>query len=137
MKTTTKKVTKPTVKKTTPKKVATTKSTSVKVTRVGAKKVTAKKMVAPEIKKEMVVASNYNSFWMNDGQILNTLASLENALKHMDNAVYKYHTANGRHDFANWIEDVLHELDCAQSLRKAKTVKSAHTVVLKYLAFYK
>ncbi|MBY0537984.1 hypothetical protein K2P47_01145 [Patescibacteria group bacterium] len=137
MKTTIKKETKTVTKKTTPKKVAKTKSTSVKVTGVAPKKVVAKKVAGPKSKKEMVVASNYNSFWMNDGQILNSLAALEGALKKMDTAVYKYHTALGRHDFANWVEDVLQDIECAAALRTAKTPKSAHTVVVKFLATYK
>jgi outer membrane protein assembly factor BamD (BamD/ComL family) len=74
---------------------------------------------------------------MNDGQILNTLEALALALKNMDTAVYKYHTADGRHDFANWVEDVLVDTDCAAALRKAKTPKSAHTIVVKHLAVYK
>ncbi len=142
MKKTIKKETKPTVKKTAtkkvaPKKVATAKSTSSKVTGVSAKKVAPKKITGSKLKKDLVVASNYNSFWMNDGQILNSLVALESALKKMDNAVYKYHTALGRHDFANWVEDVLLDIECATALRKAKTAKSAHTVVVKFVGLYK
>jgi hypothetical protein len=149
MKTTTKKVSKKTaVKKTVKKTVKSAAKTeikkapkrapvSIKVTGVMTKKVAAKKITGATIKKEMVVASNYNSFWLNDGQILNTLKALEGVLKNMDNAVYKYHTNNGRHDFANWVEDVLKDIDCAAALKKAKTPKSAHAVVVKHLAFYK
>lgn len=136
MKTTTKKETKTTAKKTAVKKVTKPKSTSVKVTGVVAKKVATKKITGPKPKKDLVVASNHNSFWMNDGQILNTLVALEQALNKMDNAVYKYHTAAGRHDFANWVEDVLHDVECATALRSAKTAKSAHTVVVKFLTRY-
>lgn len=137
MKTTTKKETKNTSKKAAPKKVAKAKSTSIKVTGVASKKVATKKVSGPKLKKELVVASNYNSFWMNDGQILNSLVALESALKKMDIAVYKYHTQASRHDFANWVEDVLHDIECAVALRSAKTPKSAHAVVVKFLKLYK
>ena len=137
MKTKIKKETKTTTKKTAPKKVAKAKTTSIKVTGVASKKVATKKITGTKSKKELVVASNYNSFWMNDGQILNSLRALESALKKMDTAVYKYHTAAGRHDFANWVEDVLHDIECATALRSAKTPKSAHMVVVKFLALYK
>lgn len=137
MKTTIKKETKTVTKKTAPKKSVKTKSTSIKVTGVAPKKTSAKKIAGSKNKKDLVVASNYNSFWMNDGQILNTLVALEVALKKMDNDVYKYHTNLGRHDFANWVEDVLLDIECATALRKAKTVKSAHTVVVKFLNNYK
>lgn len=137
MKTTTKKETKTIVKKVIAKKVVKPKTTTIKVTGVATKKVATKKIAGAAQKKELVVASNYNSFWMNDGQILNSLTALENSLKKMDNVVYKYHTADGRHDFANWVEDVLHDEVCATALRNAKTAKSAHVVVVKHLALYK
>jgi hypothetical protein len=141
MKTTPNKITKKVVAKKAPKakvaKVAKSKSGSIAVTGTTTKKVATKKIVAGKGKKQLLVASNYNSFWMNDGQILNSLEALAGALKNMEVTVYKYHTADGRHDFANWVEDVLADVDCAVAMRKAKTPKSAHTVVVKHLALYK
>jgi hypothetical protein len=136
MKTTVKKIAPKKTAKAATKKVSAKKATTVAVTTVGPKKAVAKKVSGPKVKKDLVVASNYNSFWMNDGQILNSLAALADALQGMDAAVYKYHTDLGRHDFANWVEDVLADIDCANALRKAKTPKSAHTVVVKFLALY-
>lgn len=141
MKTTIKKVTKKTtVKKavkTAVKKASKNTPVSIKVTDVATKKVAVKKITSAALKKELVVASNYNSFWLNDGQILNTLKALRGVLKNMDSTVYRYHTNSGRHDFANWVEDVLKDTDCAAALKKAKTPKSAHAVVVKHLALYK
>ena len=101
-------------------------------------KTTAKKAAGAKSSglKNLVIASDRHSFWLNDGQILNDLVSLRNALHKMENAVYSYHTKNGRHDFANWVEDVLHDAPLAVSLRKSKTPKSAHSVVEKYLRLY-
>lgn len=144
MKTTIKKVAIKKVAKVAPKKVVSKvtiiKSVSLPVKKVKSAKTTTKtttkKIISAPLKKALVVASNHNSFWLNDGQILNTLLVLAGALKGMDTAVYKYHTKNGRHDFANWVEDVLSDTDCASALRKAKTPKSAHTVVLAHLKSY-
>ena len=119
------------------KKTDKAKSVSIAVKDISPKKATAKKIISPAQRKELVIASNHNSFWLNDGQILNSLKALSGALKNMESVVYKYHTANGRHDFANWVDDVLCDSDCAQALRKAKTAKSAHMVVVKYVALYK
>lgn len=135
------------VKKVTPKKTAkkaaVKKIVQIPVTGETKKSVTTKK-IAPSkkgtsatLKKLLVVSSNYNSFWMNDGQILNSLVALKEALKNMDTVVYKYHTAHGRHDFANWVEDVLKDAPCATALRKNKTPKAAHTTVVKFLAEYR
>lgn len=123
-------------KKAVVKKAVAKKSVSIPVKNIATKKVTAKKAVKAFAGKKLIEASNYNSFWMNDGQILNTLVALGYALKKMDTAVYKYHTANGRHDFANWVEDVLKDIDCATALRKNKTPKAAHATVVKSLETY-
>ena len=140
MKTTIKKVVEKKMAKVVSKKAvsksAVIKSVSVPVKNVKSPKTTAKKISHTPAKKTLVMATNYNSFWMNDGQILNTLVALAGALNGMETAVYKYHTNNGRHDFANWVEDVLRDTQCAAALRKAKTAKTAHAVVVKYLAGY-
>ena len=119
------------------KKVAAKKSVSIPVTTAPVKKAPAKKIAGAPAPKVLVIATNHNSFWMNDGQILNSLTALAQALKKMDSVVYKYHTNAGRHDFANWVEDVLRDVECATALRKAKTVKTAHAVVVKHVALYK
>ncbi len=140
MKTITKKVAVKKVAKVATKK-AVAKKTIAKPGAIPVKKVTSTKSVTKKIstaprKKTLVVASSHNSFWMNDGQILNTLVALSGALREMEAVVYKYHTNNGRHDFANWVDDVLVDADCASDLRKCKTAKTAHTTVVKHLKGY-
>ncbi len=130
-----KKVAKVATKKAVAKKMA-PKSSAVPVKKVKEVTSVTKKIKSAPSKKTLVVASSHNSFWMNDGQILNTLVALAGALREMEAAVYKYHTNNGRHDFANWVDDVLSDADCANELRKCKTVKTAHTTVIKHLKGY-
>ncbi|MES2749686.1 MAG: hypothetical protein V4606_04820 [Patescibacteria group bacterium] len=140
MKTTTKKVAAKKVAKATPKKAVAkkviTKPVKPAVKKLAAPKTVAKKTSTAPALKTLVVASSHNSFWMNDGQILNTLVALAGALRGMDAAVYKYHTNNGRHDFANWVDDVLGDIDCAVDLRTCKTAKTAQAVVVKHLKKY-
>ena len=130
--------TKKTTKKTTKKKVAkkaakkATKKVAKKTTRKTAKKTTRKKKEA----KALVHASNEQSFWVSDGQILNNLLALKDALNAMDAKVYKYHATGDQNDFANWVEVVLCDDKCAKDLRKAKTKTSAKTVVVKHLKLY-
>lgn len=144
MKTITKKVAVKKVAKVAPKKVV-SKVTGIKSVSLPVKKVksaktttktTIKKIITAPGKKALVVASSHNSFWMNDGQILNTLVALAGALREMEAVVYKYHTNNGRHDFANWVDDVLSDANCASELRKCKTAKTAHASVVKHLKGY-
>lgn len=122
----------------TPKKAAVTVAKKIPAKKVAVKKVVAKKTTGTKVSslKKLVVASDKHSFWLNDGQILNDIVALKNAFHKMENKVYTYHTKNGRHDFANWVEDVLHDKPLAEALRKTKTPKSAHTVVIKHLRLY-
>ncbi len=131
----TKKVAKVAAKKTV-SKASGSKSVNVPVKKVKEVKTVTKKIKSVPTKKTLMVASSHNSFWMNDGQILNTLVALAGALREMKAAVYKYHTNNGRHDFANWVDDVLADAECASALRKCKTAKTAHAMVVKHLKGY-
>ncbi len=110
-----------------------TKTVAKKVTK---KTTAAKKTAKKSASKQLVYADNNTSFWVNDGQILNNLVALRDALSSMKADVYKYHAALGQNDFANWVEAVLCDVECAADLRKAKTPSSAKTVVVRHLKFY-
>lgn len=101
------------------------------------KKVTAKKPTAQAAGlKVMVYASDHESFWTTDGQILNSLLALHEALKTMDKNVYDYHVKAERHDFANWVAAVLGDEMCASDLRSCKTKAAAKTAVARHLKLY-
>lgn len=125
------------VKKTVPKKVVkkTTKKPAVKkVAKKVVKKVTKK--VSAKTKKPLAYASNDTSFWVSDGQILNSLVALRDALEEMEKEVYHYHAGGAHNDFANWVAAVLADEACASELEKAKTPSSAKTAVVRHLKFY-
>jgi hypothetical protein len=73
---------------------------------------------------------------MTDGQVLNSLLALRDALDRMSEEVYSYHVQSDKNDFANWVGAVLCDEGCAKDLEKAKTPKSAKTVVVKHLKYY-
>jgi len=117
------------------KVVKTTKSPVTK--KSAAKKNVSKKMATNKVGlKSLVHASDHESFWMTDGQVLNSLAALHEALKTMDKIVYKYHVSNDRNDFADWVEAVLFDSNCAAELRSCKTPASAKTIVARHLKLY-
>jgi formyltetrahydrofolate synthetase len=121
-----------TAKKVAPKKVTPKKEVAKKVV---AKKVLKKVSVTE--KKPLVVASNKQSFWLVDGQILNSLVALETVLAEMEKSIFEHHVAKDKNDFAVWVEVVLEDKDCAALLKKAKTPKAAKTAVSKSLNSYK
>ena len=134
-------------KKTTKKKVATkapakkaSKKTAVKKsakkTTKSTKTSTKQKVGKRADKKALVYAPDQESFWVTDGRILNSLLALRDALEEMEKEVYRYHTDKAENDFANWVDSVLLDSACAKDLLKAKTPKSAKTVVVRHLKLY-
>lgn len=109
-----------------------TKKATVKKT---AKKSVVKKAVLPK-KKPLIFSDNQTSFWVQDGQILNSLVALRDAFATMTKATYHYHTSLDHNDFATWVALVLDDDACAIALQSAKTPAAAKTIVTKYLKAY-
>ncbi|MCA9357267.1 hypothetical protein H6784_01905 [Candidatus Nomurabacteria bacterium] len=132
-------VVKKVVKKAPAKKVVAKKAV---VEKAPTKKVVAKKAPAKSpakkgsAKKTLVYAPDQASFWVNDGQILNSLVALRDALDEMEKEVFLYHTAKEQNDFAEWVANVLSDINCAKELAKANTPDKAKTVVAKHLKLY-
>lgn len=99
------------------------------------KKPAAKKL-ASSAKPALTYAENKHSFWVADGQILNSLVALKDALLVMDKATFAHHVAKDKNDFAVWVETVLGDKDCAKDLGKAKTLTATKTAVTKHLKKY-
>lgn len=141
-----KKTTKSAVKKTASKKSVkkATKVAKKAPAKKAATKKTAAKKAAPKKKpsamkkpvKDLVLASDQESFWVHNGDILNSLLALRDALAEMEKDIYQYHAKGEQNDFALWVETVLCDDDCAADLQKAKTQKGARTVVVKHLKLY-
>ncbi len=56
-------------------------------------------------------------FVVTDGKTLADLRDLTEALEDMAQHVFDHHVNDMRHDFANWVEEVLHEQALAEELR--------------------
>ncbi len=116
-----------------PRKVTakkTVRKTTADTVRVGRPKKTASG------KKTLVYADGPHSFWVSDGQILDSLLALRDALDTMEHEVYRYHAMGDTNDFSDWVEKVLYDDTCAQQLQNAKTPRSAKTVIVKNLKLY-
>lgn len=115
-------------------------ATEVKAAKkVAAKKSTPKKVIAKKTKRggrPLQYADNQRSFWVSNGEVLNSLVALNNALASMEKAVFAHHVSKDKNDFADWVETVLNDLECANALRKTATPAAARTVVIRYLKQY-
>ncbi len=66
-------------------------------------------------------ASADKAFWVNNGPVVNTLDGLRDALSHMSDEQFEYHTKRAGNDFAKWVDEVLCHGSCATKLGSAKT----------------
>ncbi len=134
-------------KKATTKKVAkkTAKKIVKKVTKKASKKVSMKpKKVAKKTTKKvskndfkmLVCASDDECFWTTDGSVLQSLEELKLAFGTMGDEVYMHHVTKEKNDFADWVDTVLQDRDCATALRRSRKPSSAKMVVVKHLRFY-
>ena len=122
------------------KKVPAKKAVKKSVFKKTTKKITAKKVASKSSllkgKKSLIYAADTASFWVTNGQILNSLLALRDALDEMEKEVYSYHAEGAHNDFANWVDTVLADGVCAKDLEQAKTPRSAKTVVVRHLKAY-
>lgn len=61
-----------------------------------------------------------NRFFICNGEILNNLQQLPDALKRMDDNVYCFHVNAEKNDFANWIEATIGDKALGTAVRKSK-----------------
>lgn len=132
-----KKATKKVAAKKVVKKTQTTAAKKKPVKKTAVKKTATKKVTAkPKNKKPLVLAPDHQSFWVTNGEVLNSLVALRDALEEMEKAVYSYHVSKKHNDFASWVDAVLCDKQCAAELKKAATPSKAKTVVVKRLKVY-
>lgn len=121
-----------------------TSSTKPKATKKTVKK-TARKKAATSVKKAAKKAQNFKAlvcavdgecFWARDGQVLSNLADLSFAIGSMDDEIFLHHVTKDKNDFADWVEHVLMDKECAQALRKAQKKTQAKKIVELHLRGY-
>lgn len=94
------------------------------------------KKVSVKTLKPLAQAYNDKCFWVENGPVLSNLRDLNRALTAMTEKQYEHHVHSSRNDFAQWVEQVLADKECADSLRKADSRKEASKVVEKFLKHY-
>ena len=141
-KTTTKKaaskIAKKTIKNATTKvaKKNTKKTTKTTATKSAPKKTSTKKATKKKIVHALVCAEGEECFWTTNGDVLENLAELRLAFGSMADEVFLHHVTSEKNDFADWVESVLGDAECANALRRASKPRAAETVVVRYLKKY-
>ncbi|MCG2695406.1 hypothetical protein L6248_00515 [Candidatus Parcubacteria bacterium] len=70
---------------------------------------------------QLINASDEYCFWTNDNRALRNLEDLVQALKEMNDDVFCHHANKEKNDFANWIKDVLKDIELARAVKRLKT----------------
>lgn len=86
---------------------------------------------------ELVHAPEDQRFWLQDGRSLGNLHDLRAVLEDMSQETFETYVNKEKNDFANWVEFVLHDAECAKSLRRCSKPLSAKRVVIKFLKNYR
>lgn len=84
----------------------------------------------------LVRADDGECFWTTDGQVLRDLNELQVALSSMNEMIFGHHVNTMKNDFADWVDHVLLDSDCAADLRTAKKPTTARTIVVRHLRAY-
>ena len=110
------------------------------IKKTAVKKVTAKKSPSKRpvknTKRSLICAQGEQCFWTTDGSVISNLVELEKVFAHMSDDVFTHHVHKERNDFANWIADILQDVELAQSLRTAKKPHTARSIVIRRLKTY-
>lgn len=88
-------------------------------------------------KKYLIISSPEQSFWMNNGLVVDNLRELYEALKIINDKQFFYHANKNKNDFSKWIEEVLLDKACANSLRRVYTRDGAIRAIARALKNYK
>jgi hypothetical protein len=86
--------------------------------------------------KALICAEGTQCFWARDGQILQNLTDLHVAFGNMDDEIFLYHANEGKNDFADWVETVLEDRECAEALRKSAKKREAQKALADCLKSY-
>jgi hypothetical protein len=60
-------------------------------------------------------------FRCHDGQIINNLKELQNALATMSDDTYLYHSNSDKQDFSNWVQDIIGDQKLAKDLNNSRS----------------
>lgn len=90
-------------------------------------------MPKPTKKKSFCEASPEHCFWVHQGPVLKNLKELNNALRSMSDDTFKHHVSKDKNDFANWIQDILHQKELAAKVRRLKTKSGIQKAVDTFL----
>lgn len=98
-----------------------------KTKKPASKKPTNKK---PANKKLLAKVPAEYVFWCHDGSIFTDIYDLMEGLKTMSDETFEYHSNLEKHDFSNWIRDIMGDVELADDLARAANRSEAVSCVI-------
>jgi hypothetical protein len=72
-------------------------------------------------------------FVLQNGQYLKSFRDLVTAVDKMDDSMFEYHVTGDRHDFANWVKDVLKQEQLASRMKTARVKKELLAILKRHV----
>ena len=83
------------------------------------------KVTKQDAEKLLADASYDHAFWCSDGQIFKNMREFADGLANMSDETFAYHSNEEKHDFSNWLKDVVEDEKLAEDLEDSMTRKKA------------
>ena len=87
-----------------------------------------------EYSKFLSDVSPQKVFWVHNDGSLKNLDDLAMVLEMMPDDVFKHHVNRDKNDFANWINEVIGDIELAKDIRKLKTRDVIFKVIKKRIS---
>jgi len=83
------------------------------------------KVTKQEAEKLLADCAEDHAFWCNDGQMFRNIRDLADGLANMSDETFAYHSNEEKHDFSNWLRDVIEDEKLASDLESPMTRSTA------------
>ena len=83
------------------------------------------KVTKQEAEKLLADCTDDHAFWCSDGRVFRSMRDLADGLASMSDETFAYHANEEKHDFSNWLRDVIEDEKLAKELENSITRQTA------------
>ncbi|MFA5054567.1 MAG: hypothetical protein WC562_00100 [Dehalococcoidia bacterium] len=83
------------------------------------------KVTKQDAQKFLADVPEKNTFWCCDGRIFRNMSELADGLETMSDETFFYHSNDEKHDFSNWLNEVIEDEKLGRDLSRPLTRREA------------
>ena len=83
------------------------------------------KVTKQDAEKLLADVPEERSFWCSDGRVFRNIRDLSDGLTNMSDETFNYHSNDEKHDFSNWLFDIVEDEKLAKDLSNSITRREA------------